>query len=209
VPPTADYFQAVAWAVRNGITNGIGNNLFSPDTVCLRGQIVTFLHRARYIEPSVQEPASWSEAYRELVFAQGFLAGGQEYYSETDYVVSLYDMDRDGIPELKIDNGATGRATRFAHIYTYSEGKVTYLGIGPTDAFYDVNGAPGIFGYYRLSAQEINGTLYAKNGMEIETALMGQYTDWTWPENYSILYGASIEDIMAMGWGASVENSGL
>ena len=41
-----DYFYApVLWAVENGITNGTGNGLFSPNMICLREQIVTFLYR--------------------------------------------------------------------------------------------------------------------------------------------------------------------
>ena len=40
------YANAVAWAVENGVTNGIGNNLFGPDNSCTRAQIVTFLFRA-------------------------------------------------------------------------------------------------------------------------------------------------------------------
>lgn len=37
----------VAWAVEKGITNGDGSDtIFSPDKVCNRGQIVTFLYRA-------------------------------------------------------------------------------------------------------------------------------------------------------------------
>lgn len=46
VPATADYAQAVAWAVSNGITNGTSATTFSPATTCTRGQIVTFLYRA-------------------------------------------------------------------------------------------------------------------------------------------------------------------
>ncbi len=42
----AYYYDAVLWAVKNGITNGMGNNKFAPDTTCTRGQIVTFLYRA-------------------------------------------------------------------------------------------------------------------------------------------------------------------
>lgn len=40
------YARAVDWAVSKGITNGTGNNIFSPDDTCTRGQIVTFLYRA-------------------------------------------------------------------------------------------------------------------------------------------------------------------
>lgn len=45
VPSNADYAQAVAWAVSKGITSGTGDNTFSPDATCTRGQIVTFLYR--------------------------------------------------------------------------------------------------------------------------------------------------------------------
>ena len=40
------YANAVAWAVENGVTNGIGDGLFGSDSDCTRAQIVTFLYRA-------------------------------------------------------------------------------------------------------------------------------------------------------------------
>ena len=40
------YANAVAWAVENGVTNGIGGGLFGPNNSCTRAQIVTFLYRA-------------------------------------------------------------------------------------------------------------------------------------------------------------------
>ncbi len=46
VPANAPYAEAVAWAVENGITSGTSETTFSPDAVCDRGQIVTFLYRA-------------------------------------------------------------------------------------------------------------------------------------------------------------------
>lgn len=46
VPAGAGYAQAVAWAVELGVTEGMGDGKFSPDKICNRGQIVTFLHRA-------------------------------------------------------------------------------------------------------------------------------------------------------------------
>lgn len=45
VPAGAAYAQAVAWAVEQKITTGTSATTFSPDDVCSRGQIVTFLHR--------------------------------------------------------------------------------------------------------------------------------------------------------------------
>ena len=45
--PTDSYFaEAVAWAADNGVTTGIGNDLFGPNNNCTRAQIVTFLWRA-------------------------------------------------------------------------------------------------------------------------------------------------------------------
>ena len=46
VPANAYYAKAVAWAVENGITNGMTATMFAPDATCTRGQSVTFLHRA-------------------------------------------------------------------------------------------------------------------------------------------------------------------
>lgn len=46
VAGNAGYAQAVAWAVENGVTSGTSKTTFSPDEICSRGQIVTFLHRA-------------------------------------------------------------------------------------------------------------------------------------------------------------------
>lgn len=41
----AEYAQAVAWAVKEGITSGTSATTFAPDNTCTRGQIVTFLYR--------------------------------------------------------------------------------------------------------------------------------------------------------------------
>ena len=46
VPNDAYYYEAVKWAVENGITGGVGNSLFAPNQPCTRAQIVTFLWRA-------------------------------------------------------------------------------------------------------------------------------------------------------------------
>ena len=46
VPADADFANAVSWAVDAGVTVGTGETTFSPDMICSRGQIVTFLNRA-------------------------------------------------------------------------------------------------------------------------------------------------------------------
>ena len=46
VPADAWYAKAVAWAVENGVTAGVGDNLFGSDDACTRAQSVTFLFKA-------------------------------------------------------------------------------------------------------------------------------------------------------------------
>ncbi|MBR2382453.1 MAG: S-layer homology domain-containing protein [Anaerotignum sp.] len=45
VSANAEYADAVAWAVANGITSGTSKTTFSPNDTCTRGQIVSFLYR--------------------------------------------------------------------------------------------------------------------------------------------------------------------
>ena len=40
------YYDAVLWAVRNGVTKGTSDTTFCPSATCTRSQIVTFLYRA-------------------------------------------------------------------------------------------------------------------------------------------------------------------
>ncbi|MBP3588487.1 MAG: S-layer homology domain-containing protein, partial [Clostridia bacterium] len=49
------YYDAVLWAVENGITAGTSDTTFSPDMTCSRAQIMTFLWRAQ------QDPTSDAE----------------------------------------------------------------------------------------------------------------------------------------------------
>ena len=39
------YYDAVLWAVENGITNGFSATSFKPQEIANRGQVVTFLYR--------------------------------------------------------------------------------------------------------------------------------------------------------------------
>lgn len=45
VDPDDWFADAAIWAVKQGITNGTGNNTFTPDRECSRGEILTFLYR--------------------------------------------------------------------------------------------------------------------------------------------------------------------
>ena len=46
VPVGSYYYDAVLWAVENGITKGTSDTTFSPNMICSRAQIVTFLWRS-------------------------------------------------------------------------------------------------------------------------------------------------------------------
>ena len=46
VPKNAYYYDGVMWAVEHGVTTGTGAGTFSPDAICSRAQVVTFLWRA-------------------------------------------------------------------------------------------------------------------------------------------------------------------
>ena len=46
VSASAYYYDAVLWAIENGITNGTSATTFSPDQACTRAQCVTFLWKA-------------------------------------------------------------------------------------------------------------------------------------------------------------------
>ena len=49
------FYNAVLWAVENGITAGTTATTFSPDDDCTRAQAVTFLYRWKGTEPAAQD----------------------------------------------------------------------------------------------------------------------------------------------------------
>ena len=46
LPADAYYYDAVLWAVENGITGGVDDTHFAPNATCTRAQVVTFIYRA-------------------------------------------------------------------------------------------------------------------------------------------------------------------
>ena len=69
VPVGSYYYDAVLWAVENGITEGTSDTMFSPDATCSRAQIVTFLWR------SEKSPASGTVAPFADVKSTAYYAG--------------------------------------------------------------------------------------------------------------------------------------
>ena len=60
VPEDSFYFEAVEWAVKNGITNGVTDTTFVPNRDVTRAEVVTFLWRAAG-EPIVESEKSFPD----------------------------------------------------------------------------------------------------------------------------------------------------
>ena len=61
------YYHAVLWAVKNGITSGTSADTFSPDAICTRGQVVTFLGRTFKLDqlPQADKPYTLGHAWND------------------------------------------------------------------------------------------------------------------------------------------------
>ena len=55
VSEDAYYYEAMLWALENGITYGTSDTSFSPDKACTRAQIVTMLYRLEKMKPAEQK----------------------------------------------------------------------------------------------------------------------------------------------------------
>ena len=69
VPVDAYCYEAVKWAASEGITGGIGNNLFAPGLPCTRGQIVTFLWRVAG-SPAPKSMSSFADVPADAYYAK-------------------------------------------------------------------------------------------------------------------------------------------
>lgn len=104
VKPGEYYYEAVLWAVENGITTGVSETSFAPNDSCTRGQVVTFLWRAA----GSPAPGTTSHSFTDLNTA--------EYY----YDAVLWAV------ENRITNGMT--PTTFKPHGTCTRGQtVTFL----------------------------------------------------------------------------------
>ena len=62
------YYDAVLWAVEQGITKGTSETMFSPDATCTRAQIVTFLWRANG-SPAVSGNSAFTDVASDAYYA--------------------------------------------------------------------------------------------------------------------------------------------
>ena len=86
VKPTDYYYNAVLWAVENGITYGADSTHFEPNGVCNRSQVVSFLYRA-FENPPVEgtgtpfkdvQPGAWYASAVQWAVKEGIAYGLSE-----------------------------------------------------------------------------------------------------------------------------------
>lgn len=121
------YAAPIAWAVERGITTGTSEDTFSPDALCTRGQIITFLWRAA----GSPEPRSMESPYSDVTpgmnaeFYRAILWAGE------NGIIRFDDLDADTFsPNIPCDRSAT---VRFLWRYTGSPDA------GVCDTFTDVS----------------------------------------------------------------------
>ena len=144
VPDGTYYTQAVQWAVEQGITTGVGKNRFSPDGLCTRGQIVTFLWRAAG-EPTVSGSLS---PYATVI--ENMIAGANP--EEPLQEGTLADLDGDGLQELILMYYEGDYV--LCDVYTLREGETVVLMQGQRVQYT----ADGNWG--RAGIAELDGKLY-------------------------------------------------
>ncbi len=111
VPEDTYYMQAVLWAVEQGITTGKTADKFASEDLCTRGQIVTFLWRAKALVPNAYAP--YVDVLRSIeergddVYCQGL----------------LYDLDGNGVEELLLTYKGLDKFGDHCSVYTIEDGE--------------------------------------------------------------------------------------
>ncbi len=96
VEKDAYYYEPVIWAVNEGITSGMGDNTFAPDSICTRGQIVTFLWRM----VGSPEPPAINNPFTDV-------ASDSYYYKPVLWAVGSHITDGTGDTTFSPDNNCT------------------------------------------------------------------------------------------------------
>lgn len=129
--PSGSWFEkAVAWAVEEGITCGTSETTFSPNLLCTRAQVITFI---------------WRQAGSPTVYSTSNLSGVKDIPKNTYYTRAMEWAVSKGI--LYPNNGKVNPKTVVTRqdicYYTYNAAVVT--GVAPAKYSATVNQLEGIF----------------------------------------------------------------
>ena len=98
------------------------------------------------------ETISWDTAYKEFILDGNYLSQEDPaFYTETQELIrfGLYDLDKDGFPELIAYNGCEYMAGAANYVYTCKDGQVSYIGDagfrGSVLQYYPTSDFPGLF----------------------------------------------------------------
>lgn len=98
------------------------------------------------------ENISWDTAYKEFILDGNYLSQEDPaFYTETQELIrfGLYDLDKDGFPELIAYNGCEYMAGAANYVYTCKDGQVSYIGDagfrGSVLQYYPTSDFPGLF----------------------------------------------------------------
>ena len=127
---TSDYYyRAVLWAVGQNITSGTSVTQFSPNAYCTRGQMMVFLYKYFVGDSESPNVPDYANAYKRQLQAHPLTTILFSYtnsegeiitvFDDTDY--TLYDIDKDGTPELIVNEDNS-----YYYIYTF-DGRWTKL----------------------------------------------------------------------------------
>ena len=145
VAPGAEYAQAVAWAVEQGITSGTSETTFSPDEPCTRGQIATFLYRclneAGEKTPLPEDPEPREAAPQET-------ARPLRTYTGTGRAYSL------GLDGSEFTSEGVYEAEVTVDIYSPYEAVFTGIGASQTAALKELPEFARVGEYYLLGEEE-------------------------------------------------------
>lgn len=96
----------------------------------------------------------WMDAYKRFLDDEQYLKAKEWHTMEfgEDYdpiAYALYDMDKDGIPELFIHNGAESYADSITFVFFYKDGEIAYFANLPGSSYNfrygDISKYPGVF----------------------------------------------------------------
>ena len=154
----AYYYEPVLWAVNHTpqITNGTSGDTFSPDAICTRGQIVTFLWRAK----GCPEPKRTLNPFEDV-------SAGAYYYKAVLWAVE--NEITNGIDETHFAPGASCTRAQAVTFLWRAEGKPS---AGAANPFKDV--ADGAY-YYEPVLWAVNHVPQITNGMGADTFSPGEY----------------------------------